>query len=270
MAEAEPGPDLVAPPSHDLPRMVVASDRRIRAAALEANVTLRLTGSLAVWERCPSYASLLGLLGRRQYRDLDYFAYSSQTKALEAVFNRLGYVLDPTIRQSQEFGVKRYIYHDRDTSLKIDIFLDELVMAHNVDLKGRLELHPDTLSIVDLLLSKLQIHEITENDLIDLVVLFAEYDPMQQHEARSDAQRLVRVLADDWGFYHTALGNLTKIEVAFGRYHALPSGVRDLVGHRVENLRTRLEAAPKSTRWKLRARVGERFRWYNDVDEVRT
>ena len=29
-----------------------------------------------------------------------------------------------------------------------------------------------------------------------------------------------------------------------------------------------LERAPKSRRWKVRARVGDRVRWYEDVEEV--
>jgi hypothetical protein len=30
----------------------------------------------------------------------------------------------------------------------------------------------------------------------------------------------------------------------------------------------RIEAEPASLRWRLRSRVGERLKWYRDVDEV--
>jgi hypothetical protein len=33
-------------------------------------------------------------------------------------------------------------------------------------------------------------------------------------------------------------------------------------------MRDGIEAAPKSMRWKLRARVGPRARWYEDVREI--
>jgi hypothetical protein len=33
-------------------------------------------------------------------------------------------------------------------------------------------------------------------------------------------------------------------------------------------LRKAITDAPKSTRWKLRARVGERQAWYNDPEEM--
>ena len=33
-------------------------------------------------------------------------------------------------------------------------------------------------------------------------------------------------------------------------------------------LRQAIDDAPKSTRWKLRARIGERQAWYNDPEEM--
>jgi hypothetical protein len=36
----------------------------------------------------------------------------------------------------------------------------------------------------------------------------------------------------------------------------------------VAALRTAIAEAPKSTRWKLRARVGERQTWYQDPEEM--
>lgn len=248
---------------------VLAAEDRISEAATAAHLTLRLAGSFAVWERCPDHVGLLAALGRRQFRDLDYLASSTQKRTIEAVFTTLGFTLDPTIRQSQEFGIKRYIYHDPSSSLKVDIFMDTLVMAHTIDLRGRLEIHPRTLSVADLLLTKLQIHEITENDLIDCTVLLAEHDLHDTEDGAIDVARLVAVLSDDWGFTTTVLDNLDKITAALDRFDALPADVRDRVAGRTSALRARIEAAPKSTRWKLRARVGRRVRWYEDVDEVR-
>jgi hypothetical protein len=39
-------------------------------------------------------------------------------------------------------------------------------------------------------------------------------------------------------------------------------------GAQVAALRTAIQDAPKSTRWKLRARVGERAAWYNEPEEM--
>ena len=39
-------------------------------------------------------------------------------------------------------------------------------------------------------------------------------------------------------------------------------------GAQIRDLRTAIEAAPKSTKWKLRARVGEKKTWYQEPEEV--
>jgi len=36
----------------------------------------------------------------------------------------------------------------------------------------------------------------------------------------------------------------------------------------VESALARIEKEPKSMAWRLRARVGDRVKWYKDVDEV--
>ncbi len=72
--------------------------------------------------------------------------------------------------------MKRLIYEHPETHIKIDVFMDELVMAHTMHFKGRLDLDFPTIGLADLLLSKLQIHQITENDSIDTIVLLAEHE----------------------------------------------------------------------------------------------
>ena len=45
-------------------------------------------------------------------------------------------------------------------------------------------------------------------------------------------------------------------------------GVRKLKAAQIADLRTAIDEAPKSTRWRLRAKVGERKRWYEEPEEV--
>ena len=37
----------------------------------------------------------------------------------------------------------------------------------------------------------------------------------------------------------------------------------------IDAIRRRGEAAPKSLGWKMRAKIGDRVKWYKDVEEVR-
>ena len=37
---------------------------------------------------------------------------------------------------------------------------------------------------------------------------------------------------------------------------------------RLDDLRIRVDEEPKSPRWRIRARVGERVKWYEEPEEV--
>ena len=45
---------------------------------------------------------------------------------------------------------------------------------------------------------------------------------------------------------------------------------RQVVENRLAELWRRIDAEPKSSRWRLRARVGDRMRWYELPEEVRS
>ena len=248
-------------------RIPVEAMRLLEIGADRA-LTLRISGSLAVRMCCAENAQLLDTLGRRPLRDIDYWGYSKEQTQLENLFEEQGYLADPTIKQAHEWGVKRLIYQHPDTHIKIDVFMDELVMAHTIAFKNRLELASPTVSITDLILSKLQIHEITENDLIDLIVLFIEYGYDHGDRRGIDLDYITNILCRDWGFCYTALGNLEKCQEALTRYPALPKELGTRARQRLATMREQIESAPKTPRWKLRSRIGTRARWYEEVQEV--
>jgi hypothetical protein len=163
--------------------------------------------------------------------------------------------------------VKRLIYEHPDTHVKIDVFMDELVMAHTIHFKGRLDVDFPTIGLADLLLSKLQIHQITDNDIIDTIVLLAEHELGSGDRELIDMTYLLDVLRTDWGFTYTVLGNLKTCEEALSRFE-VPPDVAEHVRTRIAGMTGQIVSAPKSTRWKLRARLGTRSKWYEDVDEV--
>lgn len=241
---------------------------RLVEAASGRSLHLRVTGSLAVRLHCAERAPLLDAMGRRRFRDIDFWGYSKEQKQLERLFIADAYVADPTITRAHEWGVKRLIFEHPKTKIKIDVFMDELVMAHTIEFKGSLDKDYPTIDLTHLLLSKLQIHEMTENDLIDMIVLLAEHDLGTGNRELVDSARIVDVMRGDWGFCYTTLENLTKCDEAVHRYSELPPEDAEKVRARIGALRAQIEAAPKTTRWKMRSRVGTRARWYEEVGDV--
>jgi len=260
-----PAPDPAPTTLHE---RIPAEASRLVETASARSVTLRVTGSVAVRMHVGEHAAMLDALGRRQFRDIDFWSYAKQQKDLERLFEADGYRADPQMKHAQEWGVKRLIYDHPQTRIHVDVFMDELVMAHAIDFKGRLELDSPTVSLADLVLSKLQIHEITENDLIDITVLLAEHDVGPGDRERVDLDRIAGLMRTDWGFYFTAMANIEKSDTALERYRALPSELVSTVRERLRAMRDRIEAEPKSRKWKLRARVGTRAQWYETVETV--
>jgi hypothetical protein len=72
---------------------------------------------------------------------------------------------------------------------------------------------------------------------------------------------LAQLCAEEWGVYKTFTINLANVLTALPNY-SLDAEYQDIVRKHVQDLRDRIESTPKATRWKLRARVGEKVRWY--------
>ena len=244
----------------------IALDLVAKGAAL--GVTLRLLGSLAVRAHNQGTSKLIDLLQRVPTHDIDFMGYSKEQVNTDRMFKNLGYEPDPSVAFSQEYGIQRLIYHDRAHGIMAEIFQDKLRMAHTLDFLGRLELDSPTISLVDLLLSKLQIQQITEKDIKDMIALLAEHWLGSGDREKVDINYLLKLTSDDWGLYYTVKNNLSVVREWVGRMEVLDTPVCLDVEAKLEDMINRMEAEPKSTRWKLRAKIGTRVRWYENVGDV--
>jgi hypothetical protein len=240
---------------------------RLVEAATAQSVLLRITGSVAVHLHCSQRNGLMRELGRRPFYDIDFWGRDRDHQQIDAFFLAEGYLADPAARGLREWGIKRQIFAHPETGIKIDVFMDTLVMAHSIKFVDRLELTEPCVSLADLVLSKLQIHEMTANDLIDLTVLFGEHRIGSQEAGQIDLDRIRDVLCDDWGFWYSAESNLALLHDSLTR-PGLDSELAERIRAQIHTLRSHLADAPKSRRWRMRAKIGTRKRWYEQVEEV--
>lgn len=230
-------------------------------------LVLRLAGSAGVLRHCANCRGAASALAREPPQDLDFFGYSKQQRELMRMFGDLGYRADPSVAFSQEYGISRLIYFGHVSAAKIDVFLDELRMSHTIEFKSRLSGTAVTAQVTDLLLAKLQIHQITEKDVKDLAALLASHPLGDGSDGSVDARYVAGLMGHDWGLCHTALGNLAIAGDLLAGWD--PAGqVAAAAAARVRELTSRIEGAPKSLRWKARSRVGTRIRWYEEVGEA--
>jgi hypothetical protein len=121
--------------------------------------------------------------------------------------------------------------------------------------------------LAELLLTKLQIIEVNEKDIRDTVLLLHGH-PIEDHDDDAvNAARIAELCASDWGLWRTITANLQRCREHIGDYQ-LDDGDSERIAGRFDQLLERVEAEPKSRGWKLRARVGERKRWYDLPEEV--
>jgi hypothetical protein len=241
---------------------VAAEACRLLEAADREQVTIRVLGGVAIAllarDRIP------GAL-RRTYGDIDLVVKRDDAPRLRALLERVGYLGDRHFNSLH--GAQRLLYHDDVNGRKLDIFVGTFKMCHELDLSGRLHLARETLTPADLLLTKLQIVEINRKDLYDVVTLLHACPVVERADPGAiDLERLADVAAKDWGWYTTLTDNLARIPPVVTEALDGTDAARVLQG--TEAIRTALEQAPKSLKWKVRAGIGRRVQWYELPEEI--
>jgi hypothetical protein len=239
---------------------VATEGRRLAVRARGQDLPLRLLGGVAVWCLCPS-ARVPPLA--RTYGDADFLGRGGDRKRITAFMEAEGYEADRMFNALH--GATRLNFHDPVRGRPVDILLDRFVMAHELDLRASAGADGLTISLADLLLTKLQVVSINDKDVRDLLAL------LHDHGFGAEGISMERILAvtrNDWGLEHTIHQTLATLrELIAGVGLAPPEAERILA--RAGELDASLHAAPKGTKWKMRARVGERVRWYAEPEEAR-
>ncbi len=238
--------------------------RRLAEAAMTLDLSARLIGGLAIWLRCPSVRS--GPYAR-SYEDMDFAISAASATRFKALVTTRGYLPDQFFNGLH--GATRLYYQEPAGRWSIDVVIDELAMSHRLDLRDRLHGPSTTVTLADLLLTKLQVWEINRKDLGDTLCILADH-ALTEDDADPDGVSLPRlrsVLGRDWGFCHTVERNVRKVGELWSQ-EPLPAATRD-VAAQISALAQAIEGAPKSRAWRLRSRVGERLRWYETPEEVR-
>jgi hypothetical protein len=232
--------------------------------ATEGGAVVRSIGALAIRAHCPRFRYIEYQLGR-YLTDFDLVAYSRDREKLEKIIEPMNFKENREIRMMT--SGERLLYLTPD-GMHFDIFFDRLNMCHEIDLKGRLELDYPTVSLVDLLLAKMQIVEINEKDLIDTMVLLLEHNLGNTSKETVDVLYLRSLCAWDWGLWRTVTMNLEKVKNYLLSTPGLSQEDREDGVGKVAVLLKEIEAEPKSLKWRIRAKIGDKKRWYRDVSEL--
>ncbi|MEM3262082.1 MAG: hypothetical protein QXW72_06875 [Conexivisphaerales archaeon] len=239
---------------------MIRESEKVISESEARGLTLRLIGGIGIWHTC--YSARIPPF-KRDYNDIDVIGRKSESKAISEFFTDLGY------RANQRFNA---LYGDRrliftNSGKTVDLFFDDFVMSHKFNFSARLSLCKPALSISDLLITKLQIVNINEKDIIDLFAIFLDHEFGNEPCINIQVKYINRYTSSEWGIYRTFEDNLTKA-LNFLPKLSIKENLNDILKEKILAFMGDIEKSPKTAKWKIRNMIGTRKKWYYEVSEL--
>jgi hypothetical protein len=241
---------------------LIQEARRLLAEADRREAQMRLLGGMGI-------ALLLGdrldQRFKREIGDLDFITTRKASREVERLIQQAGW--EPQSRFNALHGHRRLLFHEPGGERKVDVFVERFEMCHVLPLTERIGVLEQTLPAAELAMCKLQIVQINAKDISDLYALLSALEVAEHDEQAINAARIAQLTGADWGLHHTFELNLRRLLEQVGAT-GLDEQAQAKVSERIKRLQQALQDAQKSRAWRLRARVGERKRWYEEPEEV--
>lgn len=234
---------------------------KIVEMASNNGVTLRLIGGLAIRVHChgPHSTHL------RTYGDIDLFGLKKESSMMMAVFQKLGYF--PNVEFNALYGMTRLQFIHEKTGEEVDIFLDKFRMDHTLDLRNRIYMDDLTIPITDLFLTKIQIVKLETKDIKDVIAILEDHQIGHNYARETlNLDYFAELCSKYWGLYKTITINLRKI-LEFIKSDEFAAIDKKKLIEKLETIENVIKSNKKKLRWKLRNIVGERVRWFEEVEK---
>jgi hypothetical protein len=243
---------------------VIEEGGRLLAQAKNQGVVVSLLGGIAIALRREGRAPLLP----REFKDIDLMTQKGQGGAVSRLLEGAGYRSDFEFNAMN--GRTRLLFWDDLNMRQVDVFIGAFEMSHRLPLGEALRPGAATISLADLLATKLQIFELNPKDQIDILNVLYDHPVVvdSPDDSGISARRLAELCAADWCFWRTAKLNVDRTLRAIedGAVAGEPAAV---IRSRLLQLWDVVEREPKPRKWRLRNRIGDRVQWYELPEEVR-
>ena len=235
---------------------------RLLDAAEEAGLRVRTLGGMAIVLHA---GDALHPAFRREIRDIDLATPKGDGRKVADFLAAQGY--EPNRTFNAMHGARRLLFYDEPNGRQIDVFVGTFEMCHQLPLDQRLELEPRTLPLAELALTKLQIVKLNRKDAFDLYSMLLTHEVAEHDDESINASWIAELCSRDWGLYRTVQLNLERLRSELDVPELTPAEL-ETIRTRIGKLEEAIERAPKSGKWKMRARIGDRVKWYEDPEEV--
>ncbi len=201
-------------------------------------ITLRMTGGVAIYARCPGMETNPKL--RRANADLDFVVDAKDWARVGEIFTARGFMKKDVAATEQHF-------------VKEDVEVQVILPNHRedfaIDFSTRLNVTPLTLPLVDLLLLKLARVNFKTKDIQDAAALLVEHRVTTGGDEQEEInrERLYQVANQDYRLWKTIFDNTVTLEKVFDQY--LEPEEAQLAWRRIELLQEVLDAQKHSLGW---------------------
>lgn len=241
---------------------IFTEGRRVVDAAAEKGLTVRLIGGLAIREHAPSGEPPIA----RACKDIDLVTTRKHARPFASLLPTLGYAANSEFNALNAH--RRLLFYDLAHERQLDVFVDGFEMCHSLPISERLHVHPRAIPLAELLMTKLQVVQLNEKDEHDIISMLVAHEIRDEDDTNSvRASRVAQLCREDWGLWRTTKMNVERIDEDLERVPLDPDQ-RERARMRLNQLWDRIEAEPKTRRWKMRARLGDKIRWYEEPEEV--
>ena len=225
---------------------------------------LRLLGGLAYYISSPKARTLPQF--DRKCKDLDFAITSKGSRYITDVFKKYGWV-DDTQFNALHGATRMLFYYGEQNELQADIFVGVFEQCHNINLEKRLALSTPTIPLADLLMTKLEIHQLNKKDITDIIMLLYDHDfGLSDQKEKGELDYIVKIASNDWGWYTTITDNLSLVKTMLNEY--VEGKDLQRITSIIDFIDMSLKDSQKSLKWKTRNMIGRKVQWYELPEEV--
>ena len=238
---------------------IMAEDLYRQAAA--EGIPLRLFGSVAVRLHCQRNKYLLDRF-KRVPKDVDVVIMDAGRYGLRHMLVE-DWVEDMNIAISTEGEHLRF--HKKNDTFCLDVSVNELRYSQVLPMRKRFSVDSPTLSITDLLLSKLQASSPTISDLADISVMLLEHPVGHSDDDEINIDYIVEMTSRSWRWYHAIEMTTQRAHAFMMNWTIISNDQKEVAMARLHELMYRCSSSTKSSFWHIRRIFGAAIPWYFPV-----
>ena len=243
-----------------LPGIVEEAERLLDAASGNGT-TLALLGGVAVRLKASDIPASLD----REYKDIDFAAPKGASSSAAKLFSGQGY--EPAVAFNAMNGRDRLLFYDQQHGRQIDVFIGSFRMCHEIPFGNRLAAGEQTSRSRSWCSPSCRSSSSTRRTSATRRCCSTATRSPTTTAMRSTPRAIAELCGNDWGLWRT-ITPTSSAAVSSRPTTSSPRTTRRCIAGRIDQLLAAIEAQPKSRGWRLRARVGERKRWYELPEEV--